>query len=160
MYVHHMSYVYVMNMNFICSSYCENMEFIVIMGLCSTAYNHKTLFVTLWWHDICITLRWRGYFHHIATMRLCLTLFVTLWWQDICITLWRGGYVHHIVMFGNVCHIVTLGYVHHIATWGNIHHIVTMERCTTHYNIFFMFITLQGYYPHSDNIDIFITLWR
>ena len=122
-YVHPMSYGYVMKLNFIYSSHCDDMTFISTTGLCSSHYDDKTFFVRLWWHDICVTLWQREYVCDIATIWLCLSH---------CNNVLLASHVHHIVtLWLYVCHIATIwlwqvmfvtlqkyGYVRRIAILG------------------------------------------
>jgi len=127
------------------------------------------MFITLRWKDIICQLMTTRYLHNIATRRLFSSLWNDEAMFDIVFHLMMTWYLHNIVT-KRLCSS-------HCDTWKCLPH-CDMRICVSHCNVkkysspcndrvmydslehFFMFTTLQRYYPHSDGMDIFITLWR
>jgi len=156
-YVHHIAMTRLCSSHCdvcICSSHCD-MTMLVMIGLCSSQFNDRSMFVTLWHLCMFHTLRWQGYVQHIVTSILVchiVTLLQSLSCEiHVCLShckerdmLIRFRHMHmfvtlqHYYVYDDRSVFITLwweGYVCRNMMFFYVHHIARTRLCSSHCDI-------------------------
>jgi hypothetical protein len=106
---------------------------------------HFERFLTLWRHDICITLRWQCNVHNIVTWRYVFYIVNMLVCSSHCDDMVCSSHCDDMV-YSSHCNVTMFVIMRHY----HVHHIVTLWLCSSHYDD----------RAHYDNMAMFIALWK